>query len=153
MSANNALCKTKALSKRRGEAFFVYENFLLSTLVPYVFASFGSYALRVGTFRSAIMVYKCQCLSHYLEHHMSSPMRILAVDVGTGTQDILLFESGKTIENCFKLVMPSPTVIVAERIKRATERGQPLILTGVTMGGGPCHWAAPDHALAGCRVA
>lgn len=84
---------------------------------------------------------------------MSAPLRILAVDVGTGTQDILLFESGKTIENCFKMVMPSPTVIVAERVKRATERGQPILLTGVTMGGGPCHWAARDHALAGYAVA
>ena len=84
---------------------------------------------------------------------MSSPNRVLAVDVGTGTQDILLFESGKTIENCFKMVMPSPTLIVAERIKRATERGQPLLLTGMTMGGGPCHWAARDHALAGYPVA
>ncbi len=84
---------------------------------------------------------------------MPKTIRILAVDVGTGTQDILLFESGKTIENCFKMVMPSPTVIVAERIKRATERGQPILLTGVTMGGGPCHWAARDHALAGFAVA
>src|SRR5690348_14225447 len=84
---------------------------------------------------------------------MSEPIRILAVDVGTGTQDILLFESGKTIENCFKMVMPSPTVIVAERIKRATEGGQPILLTGVTMGGGPSHWAARDHALAGFGVA
>src|SRR5436305_768962 len=84
---------------------------------------------------------------------MSTALRVLAVDVGTGTQDILLFESGKTIENCFKMVMPSPTIIVAERIKRATERGQPILLTGVTMGGGPCHWAARDHALAGYAVA
>lgn len=84
---------------------------------------------------------------------MTAPIRILTVDVGTGTQDILLFESGKTIENCFKMVMPSPTVIVAERIKRASERGQPILLTGVTMGGGPSHWAARDHALAGYAVA
>lgn len=83
---------------------------------------------------------------------MSRPVRILAIDVGTGTQDILLFESEKTIENCFKLIMPSPTIIVAERIKRATSLGQPILLTGVTMGGGPCHWAARDHALAGYRV-
>src|SRR5262249_36914872 len=55
--------------------------------------------------------------------------------------------------NCFKLVMPSPTVIIADRIRRATERGQPIVLTGVTMGGGPCHWAARDHALAGYAVA
>src|ERR1700686_2599060 len=87
------------------------------------------------------------------EDVMAAPLRILTVDVGTGTQDILLFESGKTIENCFKLVMPSPTVIVAERIKRATERGEPILLTGMTMGGGPSHWAARDHALAGYPVA
>ncbi len=80
-------------------------------------------------------------------------MRILAVDVGTGTQDILFFESGKTIENNFKLVMPSPTIIVAEHITRATARGQAILLTGVTMGGGPSHWAARDHALAGYKVA
>src|SRR5260221_7248765 len=84
---------------------------------------------------------------------MSTPLRILAVDVGTGTQDILLFGSGKTIENCFKMGMPSPTVIIAERIKRATERGQPILLTGVSMGVWPCHWAARYHALAGYPVA
>jgi len=83
---------------------------------------------------------------------MSRPVRILAIDVGTGTQDILLFESEKTIENSFKLIMPSPTIIVAEHIKRATSLGQPILLTGVTMGGGPCHWAARDHALTGYRV-
>ena len=84
---------------------------------------------------------------------MPEPVRILAVDVGTGTQDILLFESGKTIENCFKLVMPSPTVIVANRVQRATRRQQAIVLTGVTMGGGPSHWATRDHALAGYPVA
>ncbi len=84
---------------------------------------------------------------------MSELIRILAVDIGTGTQDILLFESGKTIENCFKMVMPSPTVIVADRVKQATKRGQPIVLTGVTMGGGPSHWATRDHALAGYAVA
>jgi uncharacterized protein (DUF1786 family) len=84
-----------------------------------------------------------------LEAPVSTPVRILAVDVGTGTQDILLFESDKTIENCFQLIMPSPTVIMAERIKRATAHGQTLVLTGRTMGGGPCGWAARDHALAG----
>ena len=83
---------------------------------------------------------------------MSASLRILAVDVGTGTQDILLFESEKTIENCFQLVMPSPTVIMAERIKRASAQGSSLVLTGRTMGGGPCGWAARDHALAGFPV-
>lgn len=76
-------------------------------------------------------------------------MRILAVDVGTGTQDVLLFEGGRAIENCFRLIMPSPTVMLAERIKRATAARRPVLLTGRIMGGGPCAWAARDHAQAG----
>jgi uncharacterized protein (DUF1786 family) len=76
-------------------------------------------------------------------------MKILAVDIGTGTQDILLFDSDKEVENCYKLVIPSPTVMLAQQIKAATHRGDGLLLTGVLMGGGPCAWAARDHAQAG----
>ena len=47
-------------------------------------------------------------------------MRILAVDVGTGTQDILLFDTDLEPENCFKMVMPSPTMAVARRIRSGT---------------------------------
>jgi len=72
-------------------------------------------------------------------------MRILAVDVGTGTQDILFFDSEREIENCFKLVMPSPTVLVANRIRAATANRQSVVLSGVMMGGGPCAWAAEAH--------
>lgn len=79
-------------------------------------------------------------------------MRILAVDVGTGTQDILLFDSDLEVENCFKLVMPSPTMMVARAVKAATRRGDPLLLTGVTMGGGPSAWATRDHAEKGHAV-
>ena len=80
---------------------------------------------------------------------MEKPLRVLAVDVGTGTQDILLFESDRAVENCLQLIMPSPTVIVAEQIRRASQSGAPVVLTGRTMGGGPSAWAARDHALAG----
>jgi uncharacterized protein (DUF1786 family) len=79
-------------------------------------------------------------------------VRILAVDIGTGTQDILLFDTDFQPENCFKLVMPSPTMRVAREVKAATRLGQPLLLTGVTMGGGPSHWAVRDHAAAGNEV-
>ena len=37
-------------------------------------------------------------------------MQILAVDIGTGTQDVLLFDSSRSPENCLKMVMPSPTL-------------------------------------------
>lgn len=79
-------------------------------------------------------------------------MKILTVDIGTGTQDIFLYQSGLEIENGFKLVVPSPTMIVYRRIKQATRKGESLALTGVTMGGGPSHWAARDHVKAGFQV-
>lgn len=82
---------------------------------------------------------------------MPSP-RILTVDVGTGTQDILIFEAGTVIENAVQLIMPSPTALIAERVKQATADRADLVLTGVTMGGGPDHWAIEAHLRAGLRV-
>lgn len=79
-------------------------------------------------------------------------MQILAVDIGTGTQDIYLFQAGQAPENGFKLVVPAPTMSVRRRILEATRQGEALLLTGVTMGGGPCHWAAEDHLSAGLRI-
>jgi uncharacterized protein (DUF1786 family) len=79
-------------------------------------------------------------------------MRILAVDIGTGTQDILLFDTTREVENCLKMVMPSPTVLLAEAVRAATRRGDDVVLTGVLMGGGPCAWAVRDHLRAGHRV-
>ena len=35
-------------------------------------------------------------------------MRILAIDVGTGTQDIMIYDTEKELENAMKLVLPSP---------------------------------------------
>jgi len=86
------------------------------------------------------------------DEEMERVMKILCVDVGTGTQDILLYDSDKEIENCLKMVMPSPTLRVAQRVKRATRTGDTLVLTGVTMGGGPSQWAVLDHLKAGYKV-
>jgi len=36
-------------------------------------------------------------------------MKILSIDVGMGTQDILLYDSENNMENCFKMVLPSQT--------------------------------------------
>lgn len=79
-------------------------------------------------------------------------MQILAVDIGTGTQDVLLFDTEKEPENAPKMVMPSPTALLAQSIRNATRAGEDLLLSGVTMGGGPCAWAADDHLKAGHRV-
>jgi uncharacterized protein (DUF1786 family) len=79
-------------------------------------------------------------------------MKILTVDIGTGTQDIFLYDSRIDIENGFKLIVPSPTMIVRRRLQDATRRGQAVLLTGVIMGGGPSAWAAEDHLKAGLPV-
>ena len=79
-------------------------------------------------------------------------MQILTVDIGTGTQDILLFDSERAAENCLKLVMPSPTLLIGEQIKRATAARLPLLIQGVVMGGGPAAWAVEAHRRAGLRV-
>src|ERR1700716_3049804 len=78
--------------------------------------------------------------------------RILAIDVGTGTQDILICEAGGVIENAVQLIMPSPTALLAERVKQATRDRIDLLLTGVPMGGGPDHWAVEAHLKAGLKV-
>lgn len=79
-------------------------------------------------------------------------MAILAVDVGAGTQDILLFEEGVPTENSAKMVMPSQTVIVGKMIDRARLRRRAVFLTGTTMGGGASTRAAKRHIEAGLRV-
>src|ERR1700736_2678256 len=79
-------------------------------------------------------------------------MQILTVDVGTGTQDVLLFDSERDLENCFKLVLPSPTQAIAQRIRTATAARRRLVLQGVTMGGGPSQWATMDHVRAGLQA-
>jgi uncharacterized protein (DUF1786 family) len=76
-------------------------------------------------------------------------MRILAVDTGTGTQDILLLDTRELVENSVKMVAPSPTMKVAGKIREATRQGRPLLLSGVTMGGGPCRWELERHLKAG----
>ncbi|MGD9934336.1 MAG: DUF1786 domain-containing protein [Dehalococcoidia bacterium] len=76
-------------------------------------------------------------------------MRILAIDMGTGTQDILLFDSERPVENSVKMVLPSATEVAARRIRRATSNQTPVVLSGVNQGGGPCSWALEAHIKAG----
>lgn len=79
-------------------------------------------------------------------------MKILTVDIGTGTQDIFLYDSNLDIENGFKLVLPSPTMMVHRHLKRILPRQSPILLTGHQMGGGPSAWAIEEYARAGLPV-
>lgn len=79
-------------------------------------------------------------------------MKILAVDIGTGTQDIFLYDSRLDIENGYKMVAPSPTLMVNQRLKHAAECGLNVLLTGRLMGGGPSAWGVQHLLQAGRRV-
>jgi uncharacterized protein (DUF1786 family) len=79
-------------------------------------------------------------------------MKILTVDVGAGTQDIFLYDSHLDLENGFKLVVPSPTMMIHKKIKAATRRREAVLLTGVVMGSGPNAWAAEAHVKAGFPI-
>lgn len=82
----------------------------------------------------------------------SAPERMIAIDVGAGTQDVLVYEAGKPYENLAKLVLPSQTQIVGRRIQQATAARLPLHLSGTVMGGGASSAAVADHLRAGLRV-
>jgi len=79
-------------------------------------------------------------------------MKILTVDIGTGTQDIFLYDSKLDIENGFKLILPSPTMMIHRRVKRLIRERTPLLFTGHQMGGGPSSWAIEEAARAGIPV-
>jgi len=75
-------------------------------------------------------------------------MKILAIDVGTGTQDIMLYDSQDSMENAVKMVLPSPTKIMANRIR---QHHHDIFLSGETMGGGPVNKAIQNHLDKGYR--
>ena len=75
--------------------------------------------------------------------------RILAVDVGAGTSDILLTRPGEPLENAVKLVVPSPTRIAGARIAAATDGGRTVVFRGPVMGGGAVGAAMKAHLAAG----
>lgn len=82
----------------------------------------------------------------------AEPERIVAIDVGAGTQDILIYEAGTPYENLVKLVLPSQTQIVGKRIRAATRDGVPIHLSGTVMGGGASSDAVRAHRGSGLKV-
>jgi uncharacterized protein (DUF1786 family) len=76
-------------------------------------------------------------------------MKILAIDIGAGTQDILLFDSEKKPENSTSLVLPTPSKYFAEQLKRI--EGD-IYISGDTIGGGSLIKAVLRHIQKRYRV-
>jgi len=80
-------------------------------------------------------------------------MKILAIDIGAGTQDILLYDDAKSsVENCVKLVLPAPSLVFAERVMRATSLQKDVFVRGDVIGGGAFAHALKKHVMAGLKV-
>jgi uncharacterized protein (DUF1786 family) len=93
-------------------------------------------------------------LSPHSPMTLSSPSNrpILAIDVGAGTQDVLLYDPAREPENCLKLVLPSQTQIIGARVREATAAKLPIHLRGVLMGGGASTDAMKEHLAAGLAL-
>lgn len=76
-------------------------------------------------------------------------MRILAIDVGTGTQDIMIYDTTKELENAIKLVLPSPHLYISQRI---SEIENDLYFDGEIMGGGKIKKSLVKHVKKGYKV-
>lgn len=76
-------------------------------------------------------------------------MRILAIDVGKRTQDILLYNTEDLLENSIKLVLPSPHLYIAQQI---AEIENDLYFDGEIMGAGKLKHSILDHIEKGYDV-
>jgi uncharacterized protein (DUF1786 family) len=66
----------------------------------------------------------------------AGPRSVLCLDIGSGTQDVLLHIPGEQPENCPKFVLPSPARMVSRRLADMTTAGRAVWLYGDNMGGG-----------------
>ncbi len=78
--------------------------------------------------------------------------RILAIDIGAGTMDVVVDDPAQPMENAVQLVLPSATAILGRRIERAREEGHAVFLHGTLMGGYHTTNAAWRHLEAGLAV-
>lgn len=79
-------------------------------------------------------------------------LRVLALDIGAGTCDVYLHEEGTEPENCPRMVLPSPTRVLARRVRQAAREHPALFLRGWTVGGGPLSRAVTEALSQGVTV-
>src|SRR5204863_6249542 len=81
-----------------------------------------------------------------------SDARILAIDIGAGTMDVLRHDPSQPMENAVQLVLPSATSIIGRRIESARRDGRAVFLHGNLMGGYHTTNAVWRHLEAGLAV-
>src|SRR6185503_6459872 len=81
-----------------------------------------------------------------------SDARVLAIDIGAGTMDVVLAEPAQPMENAIQLVLPSATSQIGKRIESARRAGKAVFLHGNLMGGYHTTNAVWRHLEAGLAV-
>ena len=81
---------------------------------------------------------------------MTSPPCILAIDIGAGTQDILLYQARREEENNPHLVLPAPSKVWAKRLEGLSGD---IFIQGDTIGGGRIGSVLKNHVDRGYRIA
>ena len=75
--------------------------------------------------------------------------RVLALDVGAGTTDVLAWDRSARGENQTHCVIPSATRVAAAEIAAATAAGRAVVFSGPLMGGGTISVALERHVAQG----
>lgn len=76
-------------------------------------------------------------------------MKIFTIDIGKGTQDIVVYDKEKGFENSIKMIFPSPSSILAEKVR---EINDDITFYGEIMGGAPLKFAIENHIKKGYNV-
>ena len=71
---------------------------------------------------------------------------ILSIDVGKGTEDILIFDENKQIENAIQLVLPSTAQILKDQL--LDDDSELIFISGSLMAGEPWHKVVYDKCAA-----
>ncbi len=79
-------------------------------------------------------------------------MELLCIDVGRGTQDVLLARPGTLLENSPQLVLPSRTEVVSGLVRERVLRRESVLLKGRTMGGFPLPREIEAYLTNGARL-
>jgi uncharacterized protein (DUF1786 family) len=77
-------------------------------------------------------------------------IKALSIDIGAYTQDIMFWNG--SYDFSFNMIMPSPTIILANEIDEQAKVYKNLVITGETMGGGPIKKALINNIKKGLNV-
>lgn len=80
-------------------------------------------------------------------------MKILAIDIGAGTQDLILYDDRKiSVENCVKMVLPCASQVFAAKVREKTRLHKDIFVKGEIIGGGAFVMALKNQLEMGHRV-